>query len=82
MALFAHANPGNVCVTDPLYVLNQVQTGLTVGLLYATMAAGLTLIYSVQRIISFAHGQFVMFGGVLTFLLLRDSTSTPFSRFS
>lgn len=77
LLLFAHANPGNVCVTDPLYVLNQVQTGLTVGLLYATMAAGLTLIYSVQRIISFTHGQFVMFGGVLTFLLLRDSDLNP-----
>ena len=77
LALFAHANPRNVCVTDPLYVLNQVQTGLTVGLLYATMAAGLTLIYSVQRIISFTHGQFVMFGGVLTFLLLRDLDLNP-----
>jgi len=77
LLLFAHANPGNVCVSDPLYVLNQVQTGLTVGLLYATMASGLTLIYSVQRIISFTHGQFVMFGGVLTFLLLRDSDLNP-----
>jgi branched-chain amino acid transport system permease protein len=77
MLLFAHSNPDNLCVTDPLYVLNQMQTGLTVGLIYATMASGLTLIYSVQRIISFTHGQFVMFGGVLTFLLLRDSNLNP-----
>jgi branched-chain amino acid transport system permease protein len=75
--LFAHANPDNVCITDPLYVVNQVQIGLTVGLLYATMAAGLTLIYSVQRIISFTHGQFVMFGGVLAFVLLRGSDLNP-----
>jgi branched-chain amino acid transport system permease protein len=75
--LFAATNPGNVCVTDPVYVVNQLQTGLTVGLLYATMAAGLTLIYSVQRIINFAHGQFVMFGGVLAFLLLRSIDVNP-----
>jgi branched-chain amino acid transport system permease protein len=77
LLLFAYANPGDVCVANPFYVLNQLQTGLTVGLLYATMAAGLTLIFSVQRIISFAHGQFVMFGGVLTFLLLRHSDLNP-----
>ncbi|MBI3457720.1 MAG: branched-chain amino acid ABC transporter permease [Candidatus Rokubacteria bacterium] len=76
--LFARAYPTNPCVQDPLYVLDQVQTGLTVGLVYATMAAGLTLIYSVQRIISFTHGQFVMFGGVMAFLLLRDTAFSPY----
>ncbi len=76
--LFASAYPTNPCVRDPLYVLDQVQTGLTVGLVYATMAAGLTLIYSVQRIISFTHGQFVMFGGVVAFLLLRDTPFSPY----
>jgi branched-chain amino acid transport system permease protein len=68
--LFAWAYPTNACVTDAAYLANQLQNGLTVGLLYASMAAGLTLIYSVQRIISFCHGQFVMFGGVLAFVLL------------
>ena len=46
---------------------------------YATMAVGLTLIYSVQRIVSFTHGQFVMFGGVTAFLLLRDSPWSPYA---
>jgi branched-chain amino acid transport system permease protein len=68
--MFARANPTNPCVTNALYVINQLQNGLTVGFLYATMAVGLTLIYSVQRIVSFAHGQFVMFGGVVAFVLL------------
>jgi branched-chain amino acid transport system permease protein len=77
--LFARGFPANPCVRDSLYVLDQIQTGLTVGLVYATMAVGLTLIYSVQRIVSFTHGQFVMFGGVAAFLLLRDSPWSPYA---
>lgn len=70
--LFAWTNPTSTCVTDGAYLANQIQNGLTVGLVYATMAAGLTLIYSVERIISFSHGQFVMFGGVTAFLILQQ----------
>jgi branched-chain amino acid transport system permease protein len=77
--LFARGFPTDPCVRDGLYVLDQIHTGLTVGLVYATMAVGLTLIYSVQRIVSFTHGQFVMFGGVTAFLLLRDSPVTPYA---
>jgi branched-chain amino acid transport system permease protein len=77
--LFARGFPANPCVKDALYVLDQLQTGVTVGLVYATMAVGLTLIYSVQRIVSFAHGRFVMFGGVTAFLLLRDSPWSPYA---
>ena len=77
--LFARGFPANPCVRDSLYVLDQIQTGLTVGLVYATMAVGLTLIYSVQRIVSFTHGQFVMFGGVAAFVLLRDSPWSPYA---
>ena len=77
--LFGRGFPANPCVKDALYVLDQIQTGLTVGLIYATMAVGLTLIYSVQRIVSFTHGQFVMFGGVTAFLLLRDSPWSPYA---
>ena len=68
---FALANPANPCATSGAYLANQIQNGLTVGILYATMSVGLTLIYSVQRIISFCHGQFVMFGGVVAFVLLE-----------
>lgn len=75
--LFVRTNPSNSCVVDGGYLVNQVQNGLTVGLLYATMAAGLTLIYSVQRIISFSHGQFVMFGGVTAFLILQQIGLNP-----
>lgn len=62
--------PTNPLFTDAEYFLNQVQNGLVVGAVFGTMAVGLTLIYSVQGIISFAHGQLFMFGGVVAYLLL------------
>ena len=62
--------PTNPLFTDAAYFLDQVQNGLVVGAVFGTMAVGLTLIYSVQGIISFAHGQLFMFGGVVAYLLL------------
>ena len=39
------------------------------------MAVGLTLIYSVQGIVSFAHGQFYMIGGYISYFFLTQSSS-------
>ena len=64
--------PDNPCVNNPAYVVDQVQSGVVVGLVLATIAVGLTLIYSVQGIVSCAHGQLFMFGGVVAFILLTD----------
>ncbi len=72
LALFRVHYPENACNTDPVFVLDQLQNGVAVGLVFATIAVGLTLIYSVQSIVSFAHGQLFMFGGVTAFLLLTE----------
>jgi branched-chain amino acid transport system permease protein len=69
--LFAAGFPDNLCVTNPTYVANQAANGLTIGFIYALMAVGLTLIYSVQGIISFSHGQFYMLGGYLSYYFLQ-----------
>lgn len=69
--LFAIMSPGNLCVTNAGYVANQINNGLTIGFIYALMAVGLTLIYSVQGIVSFAHGQFYMLGGYVSYYLLQ-----------
>ena len=53
------------------YVANQINNGLTIGFIYALMAVGLTLIYSVQGIVSFAHGQFYMLGGYVSYYFLQ-----------
>jgi branched-chain amino acid transport system permease protein len=71
--LFALYNPENLCVAAPYhitYLTQQTMNGLTIGAIYALMAVGLTLIYSVQGIVSFAHGQFYMVGGYFSFYFL------------
>ncbi len=68
--LFAVTQPDNLCITNASYVANQATNGLVIGSIYALMAVGLTLIYSVQGVISFAHGQFYMLGGYVSYYLL------------
>lgn len=71
--IFALYNPENLCVATPYnatYLTQQTLNGLTIGAIYALMAVGLTLIYSVQGIVSFAHGQFYVVGGYFSFYFL------------
>jgi branched-chain amino acid transport system permease protein len=70
-ALFAALDPNNLCVTNANYVANQVSNGLVIGFIYALMAVGLTIIYSVQGVVSFCHGQFYMLGGYVSYYLLQ-----------
>jgi len=44
--------------------------GVELGLLYALIALGFSLIYGVGRIIFCAHGEIYMIGGVLTYFLI------------
>ena len=44
-------------------------TGLTQGSIYALVGLGFTIIYAVTRIINFAQGEFVMLGGMLSYVL-------------
>jgi len=44
-------------------LLEQLVHGLTLGSLYAMVAAGLALMFGVVRLINFAHGEFYMLGG-------------------
>src|SRR5260370_18529636 len=43
-------------------ILEQVLHGLTLGSMYAMVAAGLALMLGVARLINFAHGEFFMLG--------------------
>lgn len=42
-------------------------SGVLVGLVYALVAVGLTLIFGVMDVVNFAHGEFVMFGMYASF---------------
>ena len=51
--------------------LQYIMSGLTLGAVYAIVALGFTIIFSVTGIINFAQGEFVMLGGMLSYWLLR-----------
>lgn len=75
--IFALNNPENPCVAlpfAPTYITQQTLNGLMIGVIYAITAVGLTLIYSVQGIVNFAHGQFYMIGGYFSYYFLQWST--------
>ena len=76
--LFAIHNPANPCVASPFhvtYLTQQTANGIVIGAIYSLMAVGLTLIYSVQGIVSFAHGQLYMVGGYFSFYFLMHSSN-------
>ena len=46
-------------------------TGVSRGLVFALLAMGFVLIYRVTRVVNFAQGAFAIFGGFITYSLLR-----------
>ncbi len=72
LAAFAATYPDNLCVSNGAFVLTQVVNGLVVGIIYGLMALGLTLIFSILGIVSFAHGEFYMLGGMFVYYLTQQ----------
>jgi len=69
---FAIYHPANLCVAPgrESYLFRQVSNGILIGVLYGLIALGLTLIFSILGIVSFAHGQFYMIGGYVLFYVV------------
>lgn len=53
-------------------LLQAVADGLILGGFYALMAQGLSLIFGIMRVINLAHGELLIVGAYLTWLLQRD----------
>ncbi len=64
---FALAYPNNVCITNGRYVVSLLSNGLIMGIIYGLMALGLSLIFSILGVVSFAHGEFYMVGGMVVY---------------
>ena len=63
-------------ITNPTVITRQVLAGLANGMLLFLVAAGLTLIFGVCRIINFAHGAFFMLGAYIAFTVVGASTGS------
>ena len=61
-----------------IYLVQQIINGLSIGLVYALMAIGFTLIFGVLNVVNFAHGEVYMIGAFAGLMLI---TSAPL-RFS
>jgi branched-chain amino acid transport system permease protein len=51
------------------FLLQLLINGLVVGMVYALIATGLSLIFGVLEIVNFAHGEFYMLGAMLAYFL-------------
>jgi len=58
--------------------LQSLSSGVLIGGVYALLGIGLTLVFGVMRIINFAHGELVMVGMYLTWLLHDKAHIDPF----
>ena len=58
--------------------LQSVLSGILVGGIYALIGIGLTIIFGVMRIINFAHGELMMLGMYLTWMLFAFLHVDPF----
>jgi branched-chain amino acid transport system permease protein len=61
-------------------LLQQVVNGVVIGVVYALIAVGLTLVFGILDVINFAHGEFYMLGAFLTTASLSawgSTTSSP-----
>src|SRR3954447_3338531 len=48
-------------------LLQTLASGVLIGLIYALVAVGLTMIFGVMDIVNFAHGEFLMLGMYMSF---------------
>jgi branched-chain amino acid transport system permease protein len=58
-------------------ILNGIVNGLIVGGIYALIGMSLTLLYGVLRVVNFAHGEMVIGGSFLAYVLFHASGIPP-----
>jgi branched-chain amino acid transport system permease protein len=57
-------------VSQPTHFLDLFFVGLTIGMVYALIALGYSLVYGILELINFAHGDVFMLGGMMTVTLV------------
>jgi branched-chain amino acid transport system permease protein len=59
-------------------LLQSTASGILIGGVYALVGIGLTIIYGVMRVINFAHGELLMIGMYLTWIIFTSFGIDPF----
>jgi len=59
-------------------LLQSTASGILIGGVYALVGIGLTIIYGVMRVINFAHGELLMLGMYLTWIIFTSFGIDPF----
>lgn len=60
----------------------QIINGLSLGAIYALIALGYTMVYGICKLINFAHGDIIMVGSYITYVLLANGISLPVAIFA
>ena len=55
-----------------LLLAQAIANGLLIGAIYGLAALGLTLVWGIMDVVNLAHGEFVLFGAYLTFVLFSQ----------
>src|SRR5207245_5718460 len=66
---------------DMTLVLQGVVGGLLFGGVYSLMAVGLTLIFGVMRVVNFAHGDMMVWGMYVAYMLATRAGVDPYVGF-
>ena len=68
-------------MTDPVLIAQGALSGLLFGGVYSLMAVGLSLIFGVMRVVNFAHGDMMVWGMYLAFVLATRAHLDPYVAF-
>jgi branched-chain amino acid transport system permease protein len=63
------------CLSSPACIVTQSTGGLIIGMLLFLVAAGLTLIFGVLKVINFTHGSFYMLGAYFALTIFQFTGS-------
>ena len=53
-------------------VIQSIISGLGAGSIYVAVALGFSIVYKSARVVNFAHGQYLVVGGILASILIQD----------
>ena len=58
-------------------ILEQLVNGISIGMVYALIALGYTMVYGILRMINFSHGEVFMVGGFVGWLVITGLLALP-----